>query len=708
MPELKDPLVEDYTLKKESPKTSSDKAQEAEGVPVYLEDIWKDMAQADKDRLMLELKAEFQVLKDQREKGKYEQKWDALDRQYEGVLKEDTRRQFNLNRKITKIKVDKLVNLIDQSFFESDPIFSVSPRPEFAKGVGQEVCDAQQDFLDYKLDNLPFRLPFRLVAHSTTVKGTGWLKIFHDIKRVKRIREERYIGKNIPIILPGGKTSFENKGLKELITNYPDAPKRYPGFCKELLEEKEITLISEYKETIYNDPRMKCVDLKDFYCRVNTDGYEGLKTTRLTVERQNYTYWELKREEQENKFTDIDKLVEDIKDRDKKVKNYETMDFDILECVFFFKLKESDEEETKIVVWVDEKKWIGIGGIRYPFHSIDCYYVPFYIQYIKPGCIYQPGMGEDLTDSNAAESEILNLTLEGAYQNNLITPITDDDDVEAQFLENRFVHGLPIHAKPGSIDFLQKYMKPMDLNGLMNLMQFLKGDEDEVTKLSSGMSGSADPVDPTAPAAKTIALLQQSGIDVKSYINIMCVSFNEIGYILLNMYYQISKEGRKYAINPDRVVGGNPFGVLDRNTMMARTNIQAQAYAFNMDAMNEKQINLSLWQTIRAEMLIVQNPESVYFGLKKLIMSWAPSWKNIVDKLLPPLAQFKQMQAQIALQAVAQYVEGKLQESQVTGVPAQFDARQLLPMIQQLQQDSATQPTNEELKIREQAQQGAQ
>lgn len=699
---------EEYKFSKEQ-KSEADKKMEAQGIPVYMERL--ELSDEQKKRLVEEIFAEFKVLKEEREAKHLEKKWQALDNQYDGKLNEDTRRQFNLNKGVTKVKIDKIVRYAKQAFFESDPVFAITPRPEFYKNSGLEVCSKQQDFLDYKMDNLPFEQEIDLVFHSAAVKGTGILKIFHDIRREPRRREERYEAKIVSVIDPinkqpvvmNGQQVLENRGLKEFLSNWPSAAEKYPGYLKQLASGKDIEFVVDYKETVYNDPRPKFIDLKDFYVRINTNGYDGLKTTRLTVERQNYTYWDLRREEKEEKFYDIDKLISDEKEKDGKKKNYENLDFDILECVYYFRLNDNDSEETKIVVWVDEDKKIVIGSVLYQYYAIGSCYIPFYIKRKKTG-FYQPGVAEDLTDNNLAENAILNLTLESSHITNTVTPITNKPEVMSQFLEKRFAHGVPIEAKAGEIDFLQKYMRPTDVGGLIQILLMLSQFDDDLSGVSAGMSGKENPLDPQAPASKTIALLKASSIDINDYIRHLISSFNEIGYILLAMYYQMSKEGRKYTIRPENVVGENPFGVLERNDMIARTNIQARAYAYDFDKVNEKAQDLALYQTIRTEPLVAKNPEAVYTLLKNIIENWSIKWKNIATKVIPSLEDFKKMQLQTAMQGVAMYIQGVLKNSKVTGVEPEFDVKAMLPMLADMQAMMVTPPAPEVQKQQEKAQ----
>jgi hypothetical protein len=695
-------MNKDYTLERQPQDTKKEEEIKKSGMPVYMERL--KLSEDQKKRLVEQFKAEFQVIKEQREQDSLEKKWQALDNQYDGIVTYDELSQFNLNKNVTKVKVDAVVTAAKEAFFETDPIFAVTPRPGFYKREGQDICVMQQDFLDYKVDNLPIEPEMDLVFHSAVCKGTGILKLFHDIEREKRKREETYEPTMVPVLDALGnpvinqKTNLpvlENKGLKEFLSNWPNAAKDYPGLVEALLKNETITFVADYKETVYNDPRPKFIDLKDFYVRKNVNGYSGLKTTRFIAERQNYTYWELKQEENDNKFEDIDKLIDKDDKGAAKDKNYENLDWDVFECVYYFKLNPEDKEETKILFWISEKNYVVLGCLLYPYYAIPACYIPFYIKRKKTG-FYQPGLAEDLTDSNLAENAILNLTLEGAHITNTVTPITKNQDVRLQFLEKRFAHGVPLNAAPNEVDFLNKSMRPTDINGLVMLLQYLVQGDDDITRVSSLMSGRETGFDPTAPASKTAALLQQSGRGVNDYIRHLIPSFNEIGYILLAIYYQMSKEGQKYTIRPENVVNGNPFGVLERSSMIARTNIQARAYAFEQDKVNEKALDLSLYQLIRQEPLIAKNPDAVYTMLKNLVEDWSVKWKNISTKIVPTLDDFKKMQIRTAMQGVAMFVQSVMQNAQVTGVIPEFPVDKLLEVISDLEAQLVT-PLNPDI-----------
>ena len=675
-------LLKDVKFKKE-PKSASDKKMKDEGIPVYMEKL--ELSDSQKKRAVKEIRAEIKAIQEERDNDQLEKKWEALENQYKGKVTDDELSQFNLNRNVTKVKIDNIVTACSEAFFESDPMYAITPRPEYGKN-NIEVCAKQQDFLDYKVDNLPFMPELDLVYHSAAVKGAGWLEIFYDIKREDRRREESYEAKMEQVDDGQGNITMVSRGLEEFLSNWPDAAIDHPGYIKRLMDGKDIEFVADYKETIYNDPRPKYHDIKDVYVRFKTDGLEGLKTTRLIAIKENFTYWELKREEADGKFYDIDELV--MKEGNRP-DNFETLDFDIFKCTYYFRMKEDEDKETKVVLWIAEDKKIIIGSTLYPYYSVGCTLIPFYVKRKVKG-IYQPGVAEDMTDSNLAENAILNMTLETAYIGNIVTPITKDPDVQAQFLEKRFAPGVPIEADANSIDFLQKYMKPADIGGLLSLMQYLVLGDDQVSRVSSLMSGAESPFDPNAPARKTMALLQQSGRGVMDYVKHLLPSFNEIGYILLAMYFQMSKQGKAYAPKPERVVGNNPFATLNRNEMVARTNIQAQAFAFVEDKVNEKVLDLSLYQAVRQEPLIAKNPDAVHFLLKTLVEGWSKKWKNAALKVIPSMEQFQKQKLEAALNGVVMYANKVLEESKVTGVDPQLDPEQLLAVVSDLQSQLVT------------------
>lgn len=683
-----------------------EKKQEEQELPAYFRPI--EASEMDEDRLIQEIFDEFQAIQEEQEDAGLREQWEKLINQFKGELEEDEDRQFNLHRPSTKIKVRGCARLTNQAFFESDPIYNISPRSEFAKEGGYDVAAKQTDFLDYKLDTEEsFKRVKQKVVKWAYIVGIGIEKMYHNLKRRKRIRNENWKGNPIPVAMnkATGDRIFKNEPLTQFLSKYPDAPKKYIDALK---EGKEINIKVRYMETSKNDPLPKVVDPRNFYVRKNTDGYEGLCDTKLIVERVEYFWWELEAGEKKGYFRNIDDLrykYDKKGNKKSEKKNYKTDVYYILECTYLCRLKEDDDEEVKCVFWIGEDSRKCIGASHYPWEGIECIYNPHYVLQEEEG-FYQPGVAEDLTDLNIAEDAFLNFGLEGAWISNMVTPIAPkNSDIDIQFLNKNWAHGLPIHGERGEFDFLQKYMKPTSLPDVIAVLQILAKAQDDVSGHSQLMTGRESEIDPEAPARKTLALMQQSGVNIRDYIKCLLPSFNRTAEMLLQMYYQISREGRKYKMRDelDQVVGGNPFATIERNEMIARTNIEARALSFDFDKLNEKRLDLALYQVIRQELMIAGRPEAVHTLLKHLIAGWSPKWKNLINTLLPPLKKLKQEEQVVALNAAAQYLQLKEAQAKQAGVPVDINVQELTNVVNQARKDLVTPPSKEEMKARQNA-----
>src|SRR3990167_88040 len=215
---------DDYKL---TAQPAKDK-EEDYGIPQYMAQI--DLTKEQEDRLLSQIKKEFEAIKRERDEAGLEDKWKALDNQYEGIMEEDELRQFNLSRKVTKIKCDSIELKIMAAAWKTEQKFSVTARPQFEREGGQGVVEAQSDFLDYKLDNdIPFMEPQRKVVHQAVVKGTGILKWNYELKREKRKRPECYDGSKTESIQTSQGIMEKNIGLEQFMKAYPDGLKTHPG-----------------------------------------------------------------------------------------------------------------------------------------------------------------------------------------------------------------------------------------------------------------------------------------------------------------------------------------------------------------------------------------------------------------------------------------------------------------------------------------------
>lgn len=693
--------------------------KEDEGIPTYQTRIAEaDLTQGFKDRIIKEIQAEIDVIKRERDEIKLEDTLDALDRQYEGEMREIANMQFNVSRKTTAIKINAVERALNEAFFEGDHVFTVTPRPEFEGSNGREVTEKQEDFLDYKIDEvIPLEETMSKVFHAAALKFGGILKITQKYKTKKRKTNETYAGEWKPVLDPRGRPQMDkntgqpamkNEGLEEFLRAYPDAAEKYPNHVKALSDGKTLDLVIEYNECVYDDPLPQFVDMKNFFVRKNVDGIDGLRDTYLKAERKEYTYWELLQEEKEERLFDIDELIYEGKDKDKpkndrtKIENYANQTYELYRCVFNTKIKDEDEEYTQCVFHVNLERKSVHGADYYPYWGVDTEYIPFWVKDKEVG-FYKKGLGEDLKDLHLAQNILLCLALESAYNAALITPICmEGSPVAAQFQEKSFTTGDPliIRNKNDIPDFLNKYFRPPDVGSLMQLGTFLGQEAGNIVGVSDAWAtGNADPIDPSAPAQKTRDLLRQAGINIRDYIKVLGRSFNEVGNVLMQMYYQRNQKSYRYR-NSRR--GVKEFKEISRSDMAAKTNFQTMAFAFDVDKLNQKREMLALWNTIRVDRAFNRNEKAVHFAMKMLIKGWGPMFKNNIDKLMPSIEEFERERIKIAVQAVAIYMQQETAKANAAGQQPQLDPRQVMPILDQMLRESMTEPSEEEVKAREQ------
>lgn len=672
------------------------------------------------DRLKKEVFDGFEAMKSERDEKGLDEFFDAADNQYAGIMPRRAGSQFNLDCGLTKIKVDDIVRTNQSAHFEVDPVISVKPRPGFVLQDGTKVTEAQEDFIDYALDELiPYKDAFKLAAYSAAKKKVGIIKWIHKIKMEKRSRTETYTPEveergvdpqtQQPIMVNKGIENFSQMHKEEVEKN----PDKYKWVVDRLNNNQPVTLDVEYDEVTRNDPFPKFVDNKNFYVRVDCEGYEGLCEEELYIERESYTYYQLKKLEEDYEFIDVDKLLyetDEDQDDDKKRDDAYTKKYDILIATYrFFETEGDVDSEEKIIAYFAEDRKIYLGGIYYPLTVLECIYSPHYVKMTGTG-FYKDSVTEDLTDVHLAMNAILNFTLEAAWISNIVTPITPEgSDIDKQLLEKNWTHGIPLNAKPDQVRFLNEFMRPPDSRNLMMLYSQLSRIGDDISVLSSLRTGRESPLDPTAPAAKTVALLEQSGKGAKDYVMELSKGFTVDANCVLKMYYEISQADQLYiSRRASKVTGkGDPFKKISRADMIAKTSIQSMAHTFDFDKIQSKREDVALFSILRQEPLVANNPQAVWTLLRNITKNWSQKWKNQVGQVLPELEQLQQMKMQTAVQAVGLYVQGVVKEAELTGTPPEFDVGALLGAVEQVVKEIATPPSEAEMAEREKAAKGA-
>ena len=671
---------ESYALRKQTSE-EIEAQEEVEAIPEYR--VKLDLSKQEEEDFIDQVWDEFDALVKEREELKLEDKWDELDRQYDGELKSNEFLAFNLHVQQSKIKVDAITRALNEAFLDSDPMFDISPRPDTARKDGYEVAEQQQQFLDFAVDEeICPEIALTKINKCAVTKFVGIGKLSWEYLAEKRRREESYEGNAVPIgVTKDNQIITKNEGLEKFLKNYPEGLKKHKAIIRELLAKKKVSLVVKYEDVVSNNPVLKDIQLKNFYVRNTCEYWEGLKTEHCIVERQNFSYWELKKKEANGELEDVDRLFMGNEEGQEGEGEYEddymTATYDVLEVTTYRKMQETDEEEVKVKAWFGEKKKIYLGGEIYPYYGFDTDYIPFYVKLNEDG--FYGGAKSvmlDLRDSNIAQDVLLNLLLHGMYIRNMVTPIAKEgSEIEDMFLgEQKFISGKPLIVDAMTEDVRKEVgfvnWPNMDSRGALTLIEKLKRIDSDVSRVSDLTSGQESALDPTAPAAKTIALLEQSGVGIRDYIRTYLPSFNVLAFMVLQLYYQMSDEDKQFKVvsKSKKVTGDNPFKTISREDMIVKTNIQSRAAAFVFDKMNEKREALAAYQVVEENSYAKQLPNLRYKALKVLLETMGSRWKTIVETDLPTPQEFEEDMELAAMKAIQTLMQMAKKQGETSGV----------------------------------------
>lgn len=678
------PLDADYALRNQSAEEKK-KWKDAE-VPEFR--IKLKLNETQKEDLSKQSFLELYALKAERTEKKLDKSWEDRDAQYDGQLAPVENVDFHIDVRESKIKVDSVVRAITESFLpEGGDIIDVTPRPETARNDGYVIAEKQQQFIDFAVDEeIKPEMAIRKIALSAAKKFVGVGKLCWSYRQEIRRREEHWEGKTIQVgQLPNGQPMLDNEGLRNFLNMYPDAPDRYKAQVQSLIEGKSVDIVVQYKETVKNNPELKYIKIEDFFVRNDCQYNDGLVSEHLIGERQHYTYWELKKMEADGDFEDVDAMFNIPKDGDDGTggNDYKTKTYDVMEFTTYLKLNESDEQETKIKWWAGEEKKNFLGAILYPYYSIDIDYIGFWITTNDKGFYGDAdSMMYDLRDTHLAQDALISLLLQSIYVRNTITPIVrSGSEAETLFLEHDFKSGKPIPVDDLTDDVKNAfdYVKwpATDTNGGLVLLEKMKRIGSDVSRVSDLVTGGASEIDPSAPASKTIALLQQSGVGIKDYILNFLPSFNIFAGNLLQLYFQMSTDDRAYRIRAKskQVTGKDIFQTIKREEMVIRTNVQSRAAAFAFDKVNEKREGMAAYTLITNNPYAMRQPKILFEALKTFLNTFGGVWKGLGEKLPSP-EEFAQEQMAVAMQAIQMLFQQAKAQADTTGVP--MDPREVI------------------------------
>ena len=603
------------------------------------------------------IEANLDLIEKQRSTDGCETRWEEYDNQYWGIVQENSNTLFNLHQFLTLSRVRRVKSRLYQAFLESDPIFSISPRPGYAKKDGYEDAERQEQFLDYEFDSeIIIEGPFKKSLHEACLKDGGVLKLIWERDFEWMRQKETYEG--------------TTKGLKSFLEVYPDARERYPHFVEKLEAGEDIDIVVDKREIVYDAPRFYYVPFKNFYIDLTTEGLLGLRKSKFHAELQTYNWYELQEEVEEERF-DKEKVenLRWITDEDGKPAislTYLEQPYDVFECNLFYDLKKNGKPK-RIVIWYARERRTILNTIHFPYQHARPYYIPFFIIEEMPGW-HQPGLGRVLQPSNIIANSTTNFLLDNAfYRNTPLIRATPNSPIAQQLLAKTWKIGDPLVAERGEVEPFS--LQTGNLTELITLLKMNDYAADDASGAPSGyLSGRADPTDPDAPAQKTMMLLKESNLNIKDFILCLVPSFQEMAYQILQLFAQFkgtAKYKLKYAVGEEKAFEITP------EQLRLRTNVTPMATTFAFDKLNEKRENLALTTSLTtnpmAQKFLANAPQAQWRLFHILIKSWSDKWNQKVDEVFPSLEKVEEYLVEIQKKAFNEFYEQKIKEFQQKG-----------------------------------------
>ena len=667
--------LKEYKLKKTDEKVNHSASDEM----VLLHDEI-NLNDADKKKVVKAILDEFKAIKEERKDEGIDNYFDRMEGLEKG-LTESFQTIFNLHVPTARTVSDEIVRTLLNSFFNIDPVFTVSPRPEF--GTVQNIestVKKLEDFLDYKIDsnitadvNL-YEACNPCFKHSC-VYGLGILRVSYRPFVETRRRKVSYDGGDRTIVLDDnqepligedGQLIINNNGLSRYLEDFPLPPEdekslsEYRSIVTDLENSKRVTVKVDEEIIVRNDPYFEAVHPRDFYVRKNTKGYAGLKRALLTIETREYTYFELQEEERAGRFFDIDKIFHRSEHSDELRQGYENEAVEILECVYQYD-KEKDGNSVKTVFWIYEQHNLMIGACNYPFENLDCYYIPFTVFQDELG-FYQRSAIEDIYESSRAKDILLNIFTETLYSHLKDIPVVTEGH---SFIEEYLNYG---GLKPGKPLILEEgeempirwndTQANSNLSMTFPLLNYIENYENKVTSVNQ-VRQSAESIDPESSGKKFIAQQQIADQNISGYIKNINKCFNLIPNLMLAIYDEISEDGQQFSKKQNRqienVVGKNMFNTLTNDDMRAQVNIYSQAHSRHIERLQEQRVAQLLTQTLLQIPVIAKRSESQVALARKLIETHGNNWRQYTDFIAPTVEDMQKEKVAVITSAMEQY-----------------------------------------------------
>ena len=584
-----------------------------------------DLTDAEKKVLASRICAEINDILNDPDRQELMTKIEEWEREYDGVVSDKSslfEGASNFHTYMGARHVDRARPRIKQAIFIK-PFWIIDPQEK----ADVEVIDKLESLLDYKAQ-VEMKLPgiYNDLINDACKRGTGILKLTYFRKKEWMQDLE----------------TFDNPD--EFIRVYgEEAKEKYPKFYKRLMDSEKITFVSRYKDYSYKGPKAERVSRKDFVFSV---GKRDLEECRLVGHRFELTWHEIQEKADEGIFANIDNL-KIMKDKDKDgndVDNpdYEEETYECYEVIYKFYNKKGELTKGVFTVELDRQEMLQANVFPY-FHN-KCYFIPFYIL-----------RDEDSFDGHSlikmvrqisrAQKRVLDVLLDSGIVMNIPT-----------FFKRQASGFSPDQGKffPGKIWTTadpNNDVKQLIINGapstLFNLIPMLEQFGEQRTGISSGASGQQTPGDPNAPGNKTIALLQESNINISEFVENFQVANAEVGYQIGQLIYQFMDEEEEQRIlgKGEKVI---PVNITREEARFFRADFRPHGSTAISNKIIQHQINTVVRQVMLSSPLVQALVQQGRFDIVReldeaFLSSAGGEWDKKIDKILPSADELKRL-----------------------------------------------------------------
>lgn len=531
------------------------------------------------------------------------------------------------------------------------------------------TLEANEKLLDWTaIVKMKIQVPYISVLQDSCKLGTGIMKItqlrkkewFTNRVRFKQAETDDEILENLDEFL----YLFGDKGRK-----------KFPKIYNAIRAGEPVTFRSTYEDYAYNDPKAERVRPQDFIFSI---GKKDLSECRLVGQLFKMYWSELKEKENTDNWDNVDTL-RSMKTEGEEWKpnpDYETQPFECAEVIYKYQDKQKRVQKGVFVVALKNEEMLDT--IAFPYFHSKVYFIPFYV-HPDENSFWGIGLIEKVYQIERAEKRCLDILIDAGMISNIPSFFRSVQSGLAP-QQRKFFPGIVYTTPTPTSDIVQLKLKGADMQ-LFNLISHFESIAEQRTHASSGMSGQESKLDPRAPAAKTIALLQEANIGISEYIDNIQIANSEVGYQIGQLLWQFMPEEKEYGIlgETGRAI---PATITRDQVVMYRANFRPHGSTAVANKAVQHALDLEVRDQLSKSPVLQSEAEKgnlePFRQLDDVLLTNAGgNWDKRRDQILPSAEVLQQQRVEIEKEAIRQLMEERKGTGYRTGAVGAPDGQKM-------------------------------